>query len=60
MRSPIDGIISTPHVENLTGRKLQRVIPLLEVVDTSRAIVDVSVDDFDAGVLEAAKGQSSS
>lgn len=52
LRSPIDGIVSTPHVEDFAGRKLQQGDSFAEVVDTSHAIVDVAVDDVDAGLLK--------
>jgi RND family efflux transporter MFP subunit len=52
LRSPIDGVVATPHVENFTGRKLQQGDPFAEVVDTSQATVDVAVDDADAGLLK--------
>ena len=51
LRSPIDGTIATPHVEDFTGRKLGRGDSFAEVVDTSQAIVDVAADDEDAGLL---------
>ena len=52
LRSPIDGIVATPHVENFAGRKLQPGESLAEIVDTSQAIVDLAVDDGDAGLLK--------
>lgn len=52
LRSPIDGIVATPHVETFAGRKLQAGDSFAEVVDTSRAIIDVAVDDVDAGLLK--------
>ena len=52
LRSPIDGTIATPHVENFAGRKLTQGDAFAEVVDTSRAIVDVAIDDVDAGLLK--------
>jgi GAF domain-containing protein/multidrug resistance efflux pump len=52
LRSPIDGVVATPHVESFAGRKLQRGDSFAEVVDTSQAIVDVAIDDTDAGLLE--------
>ncbi|HEV3483152.1 MAG TPA: efflux RND transporter periplasmic adaptor subunit [Candidatus Acidoferrales bacterium] len=51
LRSPIDGTIATPHVEDFAGRKLGRGDSFAEVVDTSQAIVDVAADDEDAGLL---------
>jgi len=52
LRSPISGVVATPHVENLAGRKLQEGDSFAEIVDTSQAIVDVAVDDVDAGLLK--------
>jgi multidrug resistance efflux pump len=52
LRSPIDGIVSTPHVEDFAGRKLQQGDSFAEVVDTSRAIIDIAIDDVDAGLLK--------
>jgi RND family efflux transporter MFP subunit len=58
LRSPISGVIATPHVENFVGRKLGRGDTFAEVVDSSREIVDVAVDDDDAGLLQV--GQKAS
>jgi len=52
LRSPIDGIIATPHVEDSAGRKLGRGDSFAQVVDTSRAIVDVAASEDDAGLLK--------
>jgi RND family efflux transporter MFP subunit len=51
LRTPIDGVVSTPHVENFAGRRLQYGDSFAEVVDVSSAVVDVAVDDIDAGYL---------
>jgi RND family efflux transporter MFP subunit len=53
LRSPIDGVIATPHVENLAGRRLQFGDTFAEVLDTSSAMVDVAVEDTDAALLRA-------
>jgi RND family efflux transporter MFP subunit len=53
LRSPIDGVVATPHVENFAGRKLLQGDSFAEVVDTSQTTVDVAVDDADAGLLNA-------
>jgi RND family efflux transporter MFP subunit len=53
LRAPIDGVVATPHVENLVGRRLQHGDTFAEVMDTSRAVGDVAVDDGDAGLLRA-------
>jgi RND family efflux transporter MFP subunit len=58
LRSPIAGVIATPHVENFVGRKLGRGDTFAEVVDSSREIVDVAIDDGDAGLLQV--GQKAS
>jgi RND family efflux transporter MFP subunit len=52
LRSPIDGVVATPHVENFAGRKLQPGDSFAEVVDTSQAILDIAIDDVDAGLLK--------
>ncbi len=53
LRSPIDGTVATPLVENMVGRRLQHGDTFAEVVDTSRAIVDVAIDDADAALVRA-------
>jgi RND family efflux transporter MFP subunit len=53
LRSPIDGAVATAHVENMTGRRLRFGDSFAEVVDTSRAVVDVAIDAEDAGLLRA-------
>jgi RND family efflux transporter MFP subunit len=53
LRSPIDGVVATPHVEDFAGRKLEQGDSFAEVVDTSQAVVDVAVEDADAGLLKA-------
>ena len=52
LRSPIDGVVATPHVENFAGRKLQQGDSFAEVVDISQTTVDVAIDDSDAGLLK--------
>jgi RND family efflux transporter MFP subunit len=56
LRSPISGVIATPHVDTLVGRRLQFGDTFAEVVDTSSAIVDVAVDEYDVTLLH--DGQS--
>jgi RND family efflux transporter MFP subunit len=58
LRSPIDGVVATPRVDSFAGKKLAIGDSFAEVVDTSRVIVDVAIDDDDAGLLRA--GQSAS
>jgi RND family efflux transporter MFP subunit len=52
LRAPIDGVVATPHVEDFAGRKLQQGDSFAEIVDTTRAVVDVAIDDEDAGLLK--------
>lgn len=52
LRSPIDGVIATPHVEDFAGRKLDRGDSFAQVVDSSQAIIDVAAADDDAGLLK--------
>src|SRR5208283_1945952 len=52
LRAPIDGIIATPHVEDFAGRKLQQGDSFAEIVDASQAIIDVIIEDVDAGLLK--------
>ena len=58
LRSPIDGVVATPRVDSFAGKKLALGDSFAEVVDTSRVIVDVAIEDDDAGLLHA--GQSAS
>ncbi|HEX3118132.1 MAG TPA: efflux RND transporter periplasmic adaptor subunit, partial [Candidatus Acidoferrum sp.] len=58
LRSPIDGVVATPRVDSFAGKKLALGDSFAEVVDTSRVIVDVAIDDHDAGLLRA--GQTAS
>jgi RND family efflux transporter MFP subunit len=51
LRSPISGVVATPHVEDLLGRRLLPGDNFAEVVDTSRAIVDVAIDEDDVLLL---------
>jgi RND family efflux transporter MFP subunit len=51
LRSPIDGVVSTPHVEDLVGQDLKPGDTFAEVVDASRASVDVAIDEHDVSLL---------
>lgn len=51
LRAPIEGVVATPHVENFVGRRLQFGDSFAEVVDASRAVVDIAIDDDQAGLL---------
>ena len=53
LRSPIDGVIATPHLENIVGRKLKFGDTIADIVDNSEAQVDVGVDQDDIGLVAA-------
>lgn len=53
LRSPISGIVATPHIENLVGKRLQYGDTFAQILDTSYAVVDVGVDDTDTSLLRA-------
>jgi len=52
LRSAIDGLVATPHIEDMVGRSLNPGDAFAEVVDTSWASVDVSVDESDVSLLK--------
>jgi len=53
LRSAITGVVATPHIEDMVGRSLNPGDTFAEVVDTSLANVDVSVDENDVSLLKA-------
>ncbi len=53
LRSPINGIVATPHIENMVGRRLQYGDTFAQILDTSYAVVDVAIDDMDSSLLRA-------
>jgi transcriptional regulator with GAF, ATPase, and Fis domain len=52
LRSPIPGVIATPHPENLAGRHLSPADPFLEVIDSAQSSVDVAIDELDSVLLQ--------
>jgi RND family efflux transporter MFP subunit len=58
LRSPIDGIVVTPHLETFVGRHLSKGDTLAQIVNTSAALVDVSVDQEDVMLLKAGTNAS--
>ena len=56
LRSPIDGVVATPHVDTFAGRRMQFGDTFAEVIDASSAVVDVAIDAADVGLLRV--GQS--
>jgi RND family efflux transporter MFP subunit len=53
LRTPIAGSVTTPHVENLVGKKLGAGDDFAEVADSSAATIDVTVDQSDLALLHA-------
>ncbi len=53
VRSPIDGVVATPHLENLVGRKLRVGDTFADIVDNSRTLVDLMIDQTDIGLVAA-------
>ena len=51
IRSPIDGVVATPQIENFVGHKLKDGESFVDIVDNSQALVDVAIDGSDAGLL---------
>ena len=43
----INGVVATPHVEDLSGKMLTAGSPVMELVDTSAVTVDVAVPERD-------------
>ncbi|MGH8459320.1 MAG: efflux RND transporter periplasmic adaptor subunit, partial [Nevskiales bacterium] len=58
LRAPIAGVVATPHVENLVGRRLEPGDSFAELVDDSRATVDVAISERDVALLESGRGAS--
>ncbi len=55
LRSTTAGIVATPRVESLVGKHLDAGELFANVLDTSRASVDVAVSESDVGLLQAGK-----
>jgi GAF domain-containing protein len=51
LRSPINGVVATPHIEDTVGRQLNPGDTFAEVVDTSHADMDVAIDERDVPLL---------
>ena len=55
LRATTVGIVATPRVEDLVGKHLEAGELFAKVLDTSRASVDVAIDESDVGLLQAGK-----
>jgi len=58
VRSPIDGLVATPHMQDSVGRSLGAGDTFAEVVDTSLASVDVTIDEDDVALLRPGQAAS--
>ncbi|MGA8540137.1 MAG: efflux RND transporter periplasmic adaptor subunit, partial [Terriglobales bacterium] len=58
LRSPIDGIVATPHLETYVGRHLSKGDTLAQIVNTSAALVDISVDQEEVALLRMGNAAS--
>jgi transcriptional regulator with GAF, ATPase, and Fis domain/multidrug efflux pump subunit AcrA (membrane-fusion protein) len=52
LRSSIEGVVATPHVENFVGRHLSPADSFLEVIDSAKSSVDLAIDELDAVLLQ--------
>jgi transcriptional regulator with GAF, ATPase, and Fis domain len=52
LHSEITGLVATPHVENLTGKKVSTGDPIIELVNTGNITVDVALSERDIGLLK--------
>jgi GAF domain-containing protein len=53
VRSTIDGVVTTPHVENFVGKRMEHGDSFAQVADTGRALVDVAIDESDLTLIHA-------
>lgn len=58
IRSPIDGVIATPQLENLVGHKVKDGESFVDILDNSQAVVDVAVDAGDVALLRVGERTS--
>jgi transcriptional regulator with GAF, ATPase, and Fis domain len=52
LRSPLEGVVATPHVENFVGRHLSPADSFLEVIDSTQSSVDLALDELDAVLVQ--------
>ena len=51
IRAPIAGWVTTPHIEDFTGRHLNAGETFGEIIDSSQSGVDVALDEQDVGLV---------
>jgi RND family efflux transporter MFP subunit len=52
LRSPIDGVVVTPDLQNLSGKRLDAGNPFAQVLDLSSAIVQVAIPERDLALMK--------
>jgi RND family efflux transporter MFP subunit len=58
LRAPLDGVVTTPHVENFAGRRLAHGDTFAEIMDSSSLSVDVAVPEDDASLIRVGQRTS--
>jgi RND family efflux transporter MFP subunit len=53
LRAQINGIVTTPHMEDMAGKMLTAGSPVVELVDTSKVTVDVAIPERDVALVRA-------
>lgn len=52
LRSPIDGVVVTPDLQNLAGKRLDAGNSFAQVLDLSSAIMQVAIPERDLGLMK--------
>jgi len=52
LRSPIDGVVVTPDLQNVAGKRLDAGTPFAQVLDLSSAIVQIGIPERDLGFMK--------
>ena len=55
LRTPIDGWVTTPRVEDLVGEQLSPGDKFAEVAEASRSTVDVAIDEVEVDLLQVGR-----
>jgi RND family efflux transporter MFP subunit len=53
LRSPIDGVVVTPDLQNVAGKHLEAGTQFAQVLDLSSALVQVAIPALDADLMKA-------
>ncbi len=53
LRSPIDGIVVTPDLQNVAGKHLDAGVQFAQVLDLSTAVIQIAVPERDTALLRA-------